>query len=168
MKKILVLAAILALGGMQQTAFASTPTAAKTRMTPTSVSKGLNEDREAITKHLASRAKSAAEVAISRLEKIATRIDSRIAKVKAGGTDTTRAEEFVASARTHIASARNELKAFAAVDISAGKLSENIAELHELSKRVKYGLGEAHYSLQKAVQCIKTGECSKAEDFYNN
>src|SRR5690606_28175360 len=60
-----------------------------------------------------------AENIIGSLERIADRIDSRIAKIEARGGDTAEAKGFVADARADLAAASDKVEVLASVDLSA-------------------------------------------------
>jgi len=88
---------------------------------------------------------------VERLEKIITRLESRIAKVKANGGVTTESEGFVAEARTHLSLAKTSIALFASVDLSGDKASENFERVRNIAAEVKEHLREAHRSLVQAV-----------------
>ena len=92
---------------------------------------------------------------VLRLEKIATRLDSRIAKVDASGGTTTDAKIFVAEARVHLALASSTIATFSSLDLSGDKAQENFEKVRVLAKEVKDHLREAHTSLMKATRAIK-------------
>ncbi|MBX4206417.1 hypothetical protein KW784_01375 [Candidatus Parcubacteria bacterium] len=94
---------------------------------------------------------------IERLEKIATRLDSRIAKVKTAGGSTVASEGFLAEARVHLSEAKAEMAAFSSIDISGSKLSENLAKVRSAASTIKEHLRLAHQALAKATAALKPG-----------
>ena len=100
------------------------------------------------------------QATLERLQKIATRIESRITKVKSAGGDTTLSEKFLAEGKVHLTEAQTSLTAFLAIDVSSNVLSENIAKLREAAKAVKTHLREAHTSLVQAIVNLKGNSTS--------
>lgn len=94
---------------------------------------------------------------IERLEKIADRIDSRIAKVEAEGGFATESKTFVAEARGHLAEARTNVEVFASIEFTADTASENFGRVRDAAVAVKMHLREAHRSLMMAVRSLKPG-----------
>ncbi len=120
------------------------------------------ELQQSVVKRLAAHAGKILNATIERLEKIMTRVESRIAKVKAEGGVTTESEKFVAEAKVHLSEAKAELALFSSVTLSADKLSENILALRAASGKVKTHLKAAHASLVKATVALKPGRSVNA------
>jgi len=92
---------------------------------------------------------------IERLESIMTRVESRIAKVKAEGGVATESEVFVAEAGTHLAEAKGKLAVFTSITFSADKLRDNVIKLREAAAEVKVHIRAAHTSLMNAVRSLR-------------
>lgn len=101
------------------------------------------------------------EAAINRMEKLAERIEARIAKMKADGTDTTEAEGFVATAHTELDAAADDLaeikaNADASVTVNASTTPATVfGPTHELMKSAREHIGNAWKALKDAVQSLK-------------
>ncbi|MDO8565043.1 MAG: hypothetical protein Q7R67_00220 [bacterium] len=91
---------------------------------------------------------------VERLEKILTRIESRIEKVKAEGKNTAEAEGFVAEAKVHLSAAKTSIALFASVDLSGDKAQENFERVRNIAAEVKGHIREAHTSLMKALRSL--------------
>jgi hypothetical protein len=115
------------------------------------------EMQQGLAKRKAEMAGKLLEATITRLEKIATRLDSRIAKVKAEGGMTAESEAFSAQAKVHLSEARQSLAVFASIDLSADKAQANFAKVKEAAKDVRTHIKEAHESLMQAVRALKPG-----------
>ena len=94
---------------------------------------------------------------IERLERIASRVESRIEKVETLGGNATTSTGFLAEARAHLSEARIALEAFSSVDLSATKLSENFERVRAAAAEVKEHLRLAHRSLVDAIRSLKPG-----------
>ncbi|KKU50236.1 MAG: hypothetical protein A3F53_01070 [Candidatus Zambryskibacteria bacterium RIFCSPHIGHO2_12_FULL_48_10] len=92
---------------------------------------------------------------VERLGNIATRIESRIAKVKAAGGDVTQSEAAIAEARNHLSLAKTSISAFTSIDLSTGDVREKYDRVKAVAAEVKTHLREAHRSLMKAVVSLK-------------
>lgn len=96
--------------------------------------------------------------AVTRLEKIATRIDSRIIKVKAEGKTTTEAEANLASARVSIAAAKADIALLpTAITKALGstELKGSFAEVETLAKKIRGEIKTSHEFLVKAIVNLK-------------
>lgn len=121
------------------------------------------ELQENIVKRMKEKAEKVMQAAIERLERLATRLESRIAKVKAEGAVVTDSERFLAEARTHISAAKAELVVFSSVTLSADRLSDNVEALRTEAGKVKEHLKLAHSSLVKAIRALKPGRSIDAK-----
>lgn len=92
---------------------------------------------------------------VRRLEKIATRLDSRIAKVDAAHGTTTDAKIFVAEARRHLALASSTIATFVSLNFSGDKAQENFEKVRTLATEVKGHIRDAHENLMKATRALK-------------
>lgn len=111
-----------------------------------------------LSKRMIEHAGKVMQATIDRLEKIATRIESRIAKLKANGGNTTLSESFLAEGKVHLTEAKTSLSAFLAIDLSTtARLNENIVKIREAASAVKTHLREAHASFVKAITNLKPG-----------
>lgn len=108
-----------------------------------------------VAKRQAEQAGKVISATIERLDKIIARLESRIAKIKASGIDTTVAEGFVAEAKTHLSEARKSVEAFASIDLSADKAKDNFAKVRARAAEAKTHIKAAHESLTKAIRSLK-------------
>ncbi len=115
------------------------------------------EMQQGLAKRKAEMAGKVLEATISRLEKIVTRLDSRIAKVKADGGVTAESEAFSAQAKVHLSEARQSLAVFASIDLSADKIQTNFEKIRTAVGQVRTHIKEAHESLMKAIRALKPG-----------
>ncbi len=92
---------------------------------------------------------------IERLERILERVESRIAKVKEAGGDTTVSEASAAQVETHLGNASTSLQTLLAIELTADSYKENFGMVREAASEVKMHLREAHRSLMEAVRSLK-------------
>ncbi|MEK7135364.1 MAG: hypothetical protein AAB780_01520, partial [Patescibacteria group bacterium] len=92
---------------------------------------------------------------IEHLESILARVESRIAKVEADGGVVTESQGYVAEVKTHLGEAKTELAAFATIQITSTKASENFEAVRTAGAKVKTHIKEAHQSLMKAIRSLK-------------
>jgi len=92
---------------------------------------------------------------VERLERIITRLESRIAKVKAAGGATTEAEAFVAEAQTHLSLAKSSIALFASLDLTGQKARDNFEKVRAVAAEAKGHIREAHKSLKEAIRSLK-------------
>ena len=101
--------------------------------------------------------------AIERFTKLADRIDSRVAKLKAGGTDTSIAEGEVAAARVKLKEAQDALDAAKVIvvnasvsaDASSTMTTDSGKPVREQLEKAKKALIEAAKDLQGAVAALR-------------
>ncbi len=110
-----------------------------------------------VAKRMVSHVKDLLTATAERLGKIADRVESRIAKVKDAGGDTTLSERFLAEARTHLTEARAAISVFASISLTSDKMSENVAKLRAAAADAKEHLGEARQSLSESIKALKPG-----------
>lgn len=108
------------------------------------------------------------EATIVRLEKLLDRTNSRIAKVKAAGGNTTVSEKFAAETKTHLTEARESLNTLSLLasstvaaeidmgNINASTTSKFITSLKTASASTTMHIKEAKTSLEKAISNIKS------------
>lgn len=92
---------------------------------------------------------------IERLEKIITRIESRIAKIQERGGDTAEAEGFVEAAKGNLADARVAVEAFAVLDLSSSTAAENFETVRAAAAEAKEHIRAAHRNMMMAVRALK-------------
>lgn len=92
---------------------------------------------------------------IERLEKIITRIESRIEKIQERGGDTTEAESYAALAKEDLADARIALEAFASLDLSGSTARENFETIRAAAAEAREHIRAAHRNLMLAVRALK-------------
>ncbi len=97
-----------------------------------------------------------------RLDKIVVRIESRIAKIKAAGGDTTAIQTSLDLGKTKLAEARANIAAFAAIDVSSATSTSTAQTLFNTVKvaaaKAKESLKAAHASLVKTITLIQGSE----------
>ncbi len=97
------------------------------------------------------------------LESIASRLETRIAKVNATGTTTASSTALLAEARVHITAARALFSSFPTASATT-TLGQNVKMLREAVNGVKAHLKEARASLTQAVRTLPRPEArAKAE-----
>jgi hypothetical protein len=111
--------------------------------------------KEDVAKRLVKHAGYVLAATTDRLEKIATRLESRIGKEKAGGADISSAESFFAEARTELEAARATLADFASLDVSSAKLADDVKVLRSAAAAVKEHLKAARQALIRSVQALE-------------
>lgn len=95
---------------------------------------------------------------IERLEKLTTRIESRIAKIKAEGTATAEAEAYVATAKLEIKSAKDgvaKIPQALTLALEKERLLGSFDEVRVLTAGIKEDLKSAHQALVKSITNIK-------------
>lgn len=112
------------------------------------------EMQQGVAKRLADHTAKVLSATIERLEKIASRIESRIEKLKAEGGVTTEAEGFVAEAKVHLSQARQGVEIFTSIDLSADKAKENFETVRATAATVKEELKAARESLMQAARSL--------------
>ncbi len=90
---------------------------------------------------------------IEHMDRLASRIASRIEKVKAEGKDVSESEGFLAEGRVHLTEARTSLSTFSSLVLS----KDNIGDIRVGASGVKNHLRLAHQSLVKAINSLKIG-----------
>jgi chromosome segregation ATPase len=98
--------------------------------------------------------------AIDWLEKISERIESRIAKLKEDGVNTSEAEGYLNEAKTEIAEAKSAVSSLseaAEEALSAESLREAFQRVRELVQTARESIKDAHAALIKAVRSLKPG-----------
>jgi len=96
--------------------------------------------------------------ALERLVKIADRVDSRIAKVKANGKDTSLAEKSVSDARAKIEQAKTDIAKIPGLineAVATTTPKERFSGLRELANTIRGELESARTSLKKAVKILR-------------
>ena len=117
--------------------------------------------QQGLAKRLAENTGRVLTATVERLEKIADRLDSRIAKIKAAGGVTADAESFLAEARAHLSAARQSIALFVSIDLSAEKAKENFQKVREVAQEVKVHVKAAHESLKDATKSLKSERSSE-------
>jgi hypothetical protein len=92
---------------------------------------------------------------IERLERIIARLESRIEKFEARGGVTAGAKVYVAEAQAHIDLAKEDLRAFASVELTGERAQENFSRVRARAAEVKMHIRNAHTSLKNAVVSLK-------------
>jgi len=93
---------------------------------------------------------------VNRLENIADRMDSRIAKIEAAGANTSVAETGVAAARVDIEDAKAHASVFANLDLSTNESAKaNMDKARTEAKAAKDELKSAYDNLKKALEEMK-------------
>lgn len=115
------------------------------------------KERTEIFTHFSTTMIGRMNAAINRLKKIADRLDSRIAKEKARGVDTTKAEANIAIARVKIADAETAVT-LAANIVSSAKasvdLSSTTTKPSDVSKPVREALAKAREAVFAAHKAL--------------
>ena len=139
---------------------ASSTDARKEKIASSSVAR--KEDRrvktEEVVKKHAAQMTERMNAAVERLEKIATRIDSRIVKLKAEGKVTTDAEKAVAEARVTIGTIKTDIGTIPSTlsgILAQTELKGSFKPLETLAKKIHEGVKSAHKSLETAVRSLK-------------
>jgi len=101
---------------------------------------------------------------IERLEKIALRIESRIAKIKDGGGDTEESERYVAAAKTNLADAKVVVESFANIDLSSDRAQENFERIRTAAAEARELIRAAHQNLMLAVRNLRSIEIDMDPD----
>lgn len=90
-----------------------------------------------------------------RLDKIITRVESRIDKVESAGGTTTNAKIFVLEARGYLEQASTSIATFKDLTFTADKAKENFEKVRDLASEIKGYVREAHRSLMNAIRSLK-------------
>ena len=101
---------------------------------------------------------------IERLEKIIVRIESRIAKVKTRGGDTSESEGFVAAAKVNLIDAKAAVNAFATIDLSSEKAAENFERIRASAAEAREHVRAARENLMMAVRSLGSVEMNLEAD----
>lgn len=91
----------------------------------------------------------------ARLEGIIERVESRIAKFKAGGAATLESEGFVAEAKVHLEKAEVSISTLSSLELGEVTLRENMVKVRAAASEAKMHIREAHTSLMMAVRSLK-------------
>ncbi len=94
---------------------------------------------------------------IERLENIAKRIESRIAKVEAAGGTAAESRAALAEARNHLSLAKTSIAAFASVDLSGSDVRAKYNRVKAVAAEAKIHIRETHRALMRAVVSLKPG-----------
>jgi hypothetical protein len=105
------------------------------------------------------------DAGINRLEKLSGRINSRMVKMEANGTDITKAKELLAIANTKIEVAKTSIAAIApdiesvatSTTISTSTLKEGLKIIKTQIAKAKEDIGVAHAALVDVVNSLKLG-----------
>lgn len=95
---------------------------------------------------------------IERLENIASRISSRIEKIKARGGETADAERYLAEAKSNIGSAKLSVAALASVELSGETIKEDFERIRSVASEVREYLRSAHENLMLSVRALNSSE----------
>ena len=104
------------------------------------------------------------EAANSRLEKLANRIDSRIAKMKEKGVDTSEAEKLMAVAETEIKTAEVSTTDFTSTvsgtsfGTTVAEVKQNFATIKTQMEETKSKIKEAHATMVDVINNLKPGD----------
>jgi len=91
---------------------------------------------------------------IGHVEKIIVRLESRIAKVKTRGGDTTESERLVALAKTNLSDAKAVVATFASLDLSSDKAKENFEKIRTAAASARELIRTARENLMLAVRSL--------------
>jgi hypothetical protein len=95
---------------------------------------------------------------VERLNSIITRLESRIAKIKAQGGVTVESEEFVADAKVNLSNARTVVSGFANIDLSSAQARENYAKIRAAAAEAREHIRLAHQNMMLAVRALSSAE----------
>lgn len=125
----------------------------------------MEEKRSEILKHVAEQVFGRMGAAIERLSKLGDRVDSRIAKLKEQGVDTSKSEELMKTTRTKIAEASTALDAAKQEIDAAALLADASASstkpvdagkpVRESLEKARTAVVAAHKALVAAVESLK-------------
>ena len=101
---------------------------------------------------------------IERLEKIIVRIESRIAKVKTRGGDTSESEGFVAVAKVNLSDAKAAVNTFVTIDLSSDKAAENFERIREAAAKAREYIRVARENLMMAIRSLSSVETDVEEN----
>lgn len=135
----------------------------------TSVAKRMEFRRE-IAERQATNTSRVLEATLVRLERIISRIESRIAKEKAEGKVTLEAEGFLALAKSDLVEAKADIAVLANLDLSGSDAEEVFAEVRTAAKEAKDHIRAAHTNLTLTVRVLGEvkSENSNEEEGENN
>mgnify|MGYP001581121806 CR=1 FL=1 len=91
---------------------------------------------------------------IERLEKIITRIESRIEKIKENGGETAEAEGFVVLAKGNLLDAEAAVGAFANIELSSDKAKDNFEKVRTAAREAREHIRLARENLMKAIRSL--------------
>jgi len=93
---------------------------------------------------------------VERLEKIVTRIESRITKIKAAGGTTTEAEAFVDAAKVNLATVKTDISAINSIDLSGSTTTAqaNFETIKADAQAGRESLTSARQNLEKALASL--------------
>ena len=97
---------------------------------------------------------------VDRLEMIAVRIESRIAKIKAAGGVTTEPESLVASAKSDLSLARSNMEDWPSVDLLGERAQDNFQRIRVAAAETKEYLRTVHEKLIAAVRLLGSIQAS--------
>jgi hypothetical protein len=133
----------------------------------------MEERKGEILKRMANQMIGRMKAAIDRLSKLADRVDSRIAKLKSKGVDTTVAEANIAIARTKIAAATSAVSAAESAVLGAAAQADVIASstvpsdpgkpVREALEKARLAVVDAHKALVDAVESLKANVKTKGD-----
>ncbi len=137
--------------------------------------KGLIDTRKASTTEIRDQRKELARqhvgkieqryaIAVKQFDNLATRIQSRIDKIKANGIDASKAEAALALAQAAIAQAKTDAQALADLraQVNSGDEAKALrAQIEAAVKKVNASIKAAHSALQKAGKILATVDRSE-------
>ena len=101
---------------------------------------------------------------ISHVEKIIVRLESRIAKVKTRGGDTTESERLVALAKTNLSDAKATVATFADLDLTSDKAKENFEKIRIAAASARELIRAARENLMLAVRALHAVQAKVEEN----
>lgn len=154
---VILLALLLAAAPVSAQGVRATGTA---QMKNASTTEARAELKLEIVKRKASQTLRVMSGTVTRLENILARLESRIEKVKADGSDVVDSETFLAEAKKHLQMAKDEIALFVSIDFSTGTLRENFDKLKSAALDVKLHIREVHTNLMKSVRALRPGQAN--------
>jgi hypothetical protein len=124
----------------------------------------ITEFREDIAKRRVENATRVIMATIERLEKIITRIESRIAKIEARGGVTVESKNFVSAAKGNLADARAALAIFASIDLSGETAESNFERIRTAAAEAREHIRAAHQNLMLAIRALSSVEVDLESD----
>lgn len=113
------------------------------------------EMQQDLAKEKAERTAKVLLATIGRLEKIITRIESRITKIQARGGNTIEAQSFVSAAKRNLTDARVAVDAFANLDLSGSTARDNFKTVRVAATEAREQIRTAHRNLMMATRALK-------------